>query len=263
MNLLGNLDMYLSLLKSDPMLFVVYIVFVAAAILLSLMLHEIAHGYVAYRCGDPTAKMLGRLSLNPLRHLDPIGTACMVLIGFGWAKPVPVNPRNFRNYRRDDILVSIAGIVTNFCLFLLCTALMVGLNGLIWTPEAMAANGGKLLYEQVTTYAFSRQFIDFYSHLMRMPSLMYVQWFLTLMAGMNLGLAFFNLLPIPPLDGSHLLNDLVLKDRFRFNQKFQEISRFLLLVLCVSGLLGRFLGVVTGAVEGLMVNLFVKIAGQG
>ncbi|MEG1711206.1 MAG: site-2 protease family protein [Clostridia bacterium] len=86
------------------------------AILSALILHEIAHGFVAYKCGDNTAKSLGRLSLNPLKHLDLFGTICMLIVGFGWAKPVPINPYNFRNGRKGMFLVSIAGVTTNILL---------------------------------------------------------------------------------------------------------------------------------------------------
>ena len=262
MRIFGRLESYFQLLTSDPLGFVLFVLYTAAAILPALILHECAHGYVAYRCGDPTAKMLGRLSLNPARHLDPIGTICMVLLGFGWAKPVPVNPRNFRNYRRDDLLVSIAGIVTNFCLFLLSCALAVGLNGLMWLPQVMDANGGKFMYQFVSATFLSRDAIAENSHLMRAPWLMYVQWFLTMFASINLSLAFLNLLPIPPLDGSHLLDNLVLKGQLYRNQKVLEIARFVLLVLCMSGLLGRVLSGVTGWLENAFVGLFTTIAGQ-
>ena len=99
------LDTLLSLLISLPGVF------------LALSAHEAAHGWVAYKCGDPTAKMMGRITLNPLRHLDPIGFLCMLFAGFGWAKPVPVNPNNYRNYRKDDLKVSLAGITANLILF--------------------------------------------------------------------------------------------------------------------------------------------------
>ena len=135
--MINRLQTWLDWLQSSPVEFVIYLVLLAVAVLASLTLHELAHGYVAYRCGDPTAKMLGRLTLNPLKHLDPFGAACLVLLGFGWAKPVPVNPRNFQNYRRDDFMVSIAGIAVNLTLFILSTALLVGLNSFIWTEEAL------------------------------------------------------------------------------------------------------------------------------
>ena len=120
MGILNRLQLWWNWLTTDPLGFALYLLYFAVSVLLTLILHEIAHGYVAYRCGDPTAKMLGRLSLDPRRHLDPLGTLCLVFLGFGWAKPVPVNPRNFKgNYRRDDFLVSVAGITVNLTLFIL------------------------------------------------------------------------------------------------------------------------------------------------
>ena len=122
-------------MRSDPIGFFQFMLYRAPAVLLALILHEIAHGYVAYRCGDPTARDAGRLSLNPLRHLSLIGTLMMFLAGVGWAKPVPVNPNNLRHGRQDDFLVSIAGVTVNFILFTLATVLMCALQGLIWKPE--------------------------------------------------------------------------------------------------------------------------------
>ena len=100
----------LDYLQKDPMGFLLFMLYRAPAVLLALTFHEVAHGYVALRCGDPTAKLMHRLSLNPIKHMDPIGTASMFLLGFGWAKPVPVNPNNFKHGRRDDLLVSLAGV---------------------------------------------------------------------------------------------------------------------------------------------------------
>ena len=109
-------------LSADPSGTLITLAYIAVCILFSLILHECAHGWVALKCGDPTAKMLGRLTLNPAKHLDPVGTICMVFLRVGWAKPVPINPRNFRKFRRDYILVSLAGIVTNL---LLCLASLI------------------------------------------------------------------------------------------------------------------------------------------
>ena len=145
MGILNRLQSWMQWFTSDPAGFILYLLYFAASVLLTLTLHEIAHGYVAWKCGDPTAKMLGRLSLDPRRHLDPLGTLCLVFLGFGWAKPVPVNPRNFQNYRRDDFLVSIAGITVNLTLFLLSLALAVGFNGLLWKPEVISFYGAKEL----------------------------------------------------------------------------------------------------------------------
>ena len=90
---------------------------------LSLSVHEVCHGYAAYKMGDPTAKMMGRLTLDPKKHLDPIGFLCMIFFGFGWAKPVPVNPRNFDNYKKGIRFVSIAGPLSNFTLMFIAILL--------------------------------------------------------------------------------------------------------------------------------------------
>ena len=152
----------LKLLINDPFTFIL----LAIPLLYSVILHELAHGWVAYRMGDPTAKRLGRLSLNPLRHLDPIGTLMLFLFGFGWAKPVPVNFSNLHNTRKGLILVSSAGIITNMLLAFLAFFLYRFL-----APEPSGVLSTLLYY----------------------------------LAQINIILASFNLIPIPPLDGSKIL----------------------------------------------------------
>lgn len=147
------------------------------AILLALTVHEFAHGFVAFRCGDTTARDAGRLTLNPIAHLDPLGTLMMIgtyffkFIPFGWAKPVPINPMNFGNPKRDIMLVSLAGPVSNILLALLC-------GGIIRILEKFVLNA--VLGTDLGN-------------------------FLTSLMMINLGLAFFNLIPVPPLDGSKVL----------------------------------------------------------
>ena len=102
-------------------------------VLLSLSLHECAHGYVAYKCGDPTARNMGRLSLNPMRHLDPVGFGCMLLVGFGWANPVPVNTRYFRKPKRDMALTALAGPLANLSLAFLAVPCYLGLLNLLYS----------------------------------------------------------------------------------------------------------------------------------
>ena len=221
------------MLQSDPVGFILYLFNLLVTVLLSLILHEVAHGYVAYRCGDATAKWMGRLSLDPRKHLDPIGTICMLLFGIGWAKPVPVNPRNFRNYRRDDFLVFIAGIVTNLSLFLLCTALLVGVN-------------------KVTG-----DVLDVMAH----PWLQYVQRFLLSMATFNLSLAVFNFLPIPPLDGYHIFNDLLFRGRFQLSGQAFRVAQVVLLLLCFSGLLSELLYIINTNVFNAVLHFFLMMTG--
>ena len=105
-------------LIADPRGVLLFFLLALPGRLLAISAHEAAHGWVAARCGDPTARLMGRVSLNPLKHFDLVGTICLLLFGFGWAKPVPVNPNNFRNYRSDDLKVSLAGITMNLLLFL-------------------------------------------------------------------------------------------------------------------------------------------------
>lgn len=152
----------LGLLVNNPIAFVL----IAVPLMYAIIFHELAHGYVAYRLGDPTAKQLGRLSLNPLRHLDPLGTLMLFIVGFGWAKPVPVNFNYIRDYRLGMILVSSAGIITNMILAFLAL----------------------LLYS-----------------LLDLPQSGIFTLVLVIFAKINIILAAFNLIPIPPLDGSKIL----------------------------------------------------------
>ena len=118
---------YISSLFTDPLATLGFFLLAFPGRILAISAHEFAHAWMADKCGDPTARMYGRLTLNPLKHLDLVGTLMMLLLGFGWAKPVPVNPYNFRNYRKDDLKVSLAGITMNLILFLagFCGALFV------------------------------------------------------------------------------------------------------------------------------------------
>src|SRR5262245_55379834 len=162
---------------------------VAAPVLLfSMVAHEYAHGYAALKQGDPTAHQLGRLTWNPIKHIDPFMTVLLPLLTFfgsggsfifGGAKPVPVMPRNYRNYKRGDIIVSLAGIGANIVLAIVCAILIIVL-GLIGKSLAVAANTLAIL-----------------QHMM-VGGIIF-----------NLVLAVFNLLPIPPLDGSHVMKYLL------------------------------------------------------
>ncbi len=154
------------------------LVLLIPVILLALTIHELAHGYVAYRLGDPTAKYAGRLTLNPLVHLDPIGTIMLFLVHFGWAKPVPVDPRYFANPKRDMLRVALAGPAANM--------ILAFLSGLV------------IRFVRVYPYYFEGSF---------MGETFVGMMFLSLQ--INLALAIFNMLPIPPLDGSKVLYGLL------------------------------------------------------
>ncbi|MDL2206789.1 site-2 protease family protein [Eubacteriales bacterium OttesenSCG-928-N13] len=188
--------------------------------LFSLSFHEAGHAYIAYRCGDPTAYMLGRMTLNPVKHIDPIGFLLLCTVRFGWAKPVPVNPRNYKNYRKDDIKVSLAGICGNLLLVLISTIL---LTLLIWFMSATGINNQVLHYARVMLGMF---------------------------ISTNIILACFNLLPIPPLDGYHVLNDLILKRPLFSSYNAQRVGQVLILVLIVSGVTGEYLAFMESSITG-------------
>lgn len=271
----NRIELYIEWLRTDPLDFVIYMVYTWGVILISLILHECAHGYIALKCGDPTAKMLGRLSLNPLRHLDPIGTLCMFLMGFGWAKPVPVNPRNFRDYRRDDFFVSIAGIVTNLTLCIVSIVLATVVHCFLWENNFIvmfrdvygSAEGLLNVFgtgeasEYALAIAYGASFEGF-EPFMQNGWLLYVQRFLLLMADVNLSLALFNLLPIPPLDGYHILNDTILGGKLNLGGQTFRIAQIAMIMLVMSGLLDTVL--ITGSefVGSALVRTIMMIGGQ-
>jgi Zn-dependent protease len=175
------------------------IVFQIIVFLMAISVHESAHAWMANRCGDPTAKMLGRITLNPIKHIDPIGTLVLPLIGvfsgagiFGWAKPCPVTPENFRDKIRGDIYTTIAGPVSNLILVSLATVLLMLIAQ--FSPE----DGRAIIQVFAQGYVVGEG-----------SFLVPIVWFLYTMIGLNVLLFVFNLLPIPPLDGSHVFRHLL------------------------------------------------------
>jgi len=173
--------------------------------LLAITLHEVAHGYVAERFGDPTARLLGRLNLNPLRHLDPIGTIAIFVFGFGWARPVPINAGNFRRPRRDMIWVALAGPLVNLLLAVLSALLLKGVD-LIGRTDL----GGYDYFPQIAT-----------------P--------LQMMAGfslyINVVLGIFNLIPLPPLDGGRILTGILPEKQANWVSRLEPFGFVLILFL--------------------------------
>jgi len=167
-------------------------------LLYSVIIHEVAHGWVAEKMGDTTARWLGRITLNPIKHLDPIGTLMLLLFGFGWAKPVPVNFSNLRDYRKGMILVSAAGITANITLAFLALLIM-RMN--IFSPWGIMTD------------------------------------ILSVLARINMILAAFNLIPIPPLDGSKILMGFV-SNRAQYQlMQLEPYGMFIIIGLLFFGLL--------------------------
>lgn len=191
-------------------------------LLLALTFHEFAHGYAAALMGDNTARYSGRLSLNPMDHLDLWGTLCLLFFRFGWAKPVPINPQNFKNHKKGIIVVSLAGPAANFLLAFVSGILMALLSK-FFTASKIAIFFFEILY--------------FCMH-------------------MNVGLMIFNLIPIPPLDGSKILMEFIpYRYRYRMYQ-LERFSGFILLLLVWTGILNPVLGYL----RNIVINLIMLVA---
>lgn len=202
----------LKLLTNDPVAFVILVI----PLLYSVVIHEVAHGWVAYRMGDPTAKWMGRLSLNPLKHLDVVGTIMLFIAGFGWAKPVPVNLNNIPNRRKGLVFVSSAGILANI-LFAFAALLVYRIPGL---PSA--GPGAVILFT---------------------------------IAHINITLASLNLIPIPPLDGSKILMGLASGNLRYLLARIEPYGFFILIGLLYLGLLDSFIGFFRGILVVLIKAL--------
>jgi Zn-dependent protease len=178
----------------------------APPFLLALTFHELAHGYVAYVLGDPTAKNAGRLTMNPLKHLDPYGVLAFIILKIGWAKPVPVNPRYFKNPQKDLLLVALAGPVSNVFLALLSALLLKVALFAPFLPSFLLNPLGYILMASI--------------------------W-------INVMLAVFNLLPIPPLDGSKILMGFLSPQHAEKYARMEPYTIIVLLLLFAVGILGK------------------------
>lgn len=176
------------------------------AILIAIIFHELAHGYIAYVLGDNTAKDLGRLTLNPIKHIDPFGLLAMILFKFGWAKPVPVNPNNFKDPNKGMFFVSLAGPFSNFVIAILATLILKIIT---------------LLSSNINEYIL----IIFY----------YMIWF-------NIMLGVFNLVPLPPLDGSKIVMSLFPEKFSNFMMKNERYFYIVTLLLIGSNVVSKIIG---------------------
>jgi len=213
---------------------IVSVVFQMIAFLFAISVHESAHAWTANRCGDPTARMLGRVSLNPARHIDPVGTIVMPLIalftGFpviGWAKPTPVDPRNFKNPVADDILTSVAGPVSNF---LVATSAVV----VMFVIAKTSVEGHGLVQSMPFAYHMGSAGVGGSSFLAPLTLFLYELMLI------NVVLGVFNLIPVPPLDGSHVLRHF-LSESVRRAYDAMGIFGLLALVYLGGNLLSRLI----------------------
>lgn len=202
--------------------------YILPAIIIGLTVHEWAHAYAAYRLGDPTARNMGRMTLNPIAHIDPIGFIMLLLVGFGWAKPVPINSRNFKHFKRDDIIVSLAGITMNILVAFVFSFIYVAgfLKWGLGTNEAFTSIIGSII-------------------------------------SINLALAIFNLIPIYPLDGSHVAESLLMHKIPRVFWFLRQYGQFILLALLLTNIVSTVLGyLISGITSGFfsvaawVINLF-------
>ena len=217
-NILLILDKIIELLLTLPI------------VVIALVVHECAHGFIAYKLGDPTAKRMGRLTLNPIKHLDPIGALCMLILHFGWARPVPINPMYFKNPKVGMALSSLAGPVSNMILAFIGSFFYVLSN--------------KLTY--LIVYSAQVTVLDI--------PLSYVNDFFELFIVLNLSLAIFNLIPLPPLDGSRILS-IFLPQRAYFGmmryERYIGIG-FMVVLLVDSYFLG---GYIPGAISTIVLSI--------
>lgn len=208
----------LTLLQTNPIIALAFIIGLTAAI----TIHEFAHALIAYRLGDPTAKLAGRLTLNPASHLDPIGTIALLIVGIGWGKPTPFDPFNLRNIKRDSALISVAGAISNFIL-----AIVLALPYLAFYFTGNLSLTINSIYQVISI----------------------IIW-------INLILGVFNLIPVHPLDGFKVLAGLLPRDWYYDFIQTERYGIFILLFLLITGAVGKILFPIVSSLFSLLIPGF-------
>ncbi|QEE27185.1 site-2 protease family protein [Terriglobus albidus] len=226
---------------------VLLILFEFVVLVFAFCIHEAAHAWMANRLGDPTARMLGRITLNPVKHIDPFGSVIMPLIAMfyhmpliGWAKPTPVTPRNFKNYKRDDILVTLAGPASN--LFVATSSLLL----LLIIKHATADGGRSVLTAVMVAFRIPQASTE------GLPALFPIALLLYFGVLINLSLFVFNLIPLPPLDGSKVLRHFL---PYSVLETYDRIGMFSILILMFLG--GRLISIGLNPLLGTFNSLLL------
>jgi Zn-dependent protease len=231
----------------------VNIVFQLIVFLFAISFHESAHAWMANRCGDPTARMLGRISLNPIKHIDPVGTVVLPLFAMltglpvlGWAKPTPVDPRNFRNQVRDDILTAIVGPISNF--------VVAGGALLVLLLIALTSQVGSAIVNIIPyVYPNHLEVLATQTNSLLMPTSLLLYDLMVI----NIVLAVFNLIPVPPLDGSHVLRHFLPAPMLRAYDTVGWLG-LIALVYFGGGLLGRLIYPVLGLFQSVLHSVTTR-----
>ena len=209
----------------SPMDWVMYTLIILPGIVIGISFHEFAHAWVANRCGDSTPKYQNRVTINPAAHIDPIGFVALLFIGFGWGKPVMINPNNFEKPRRDELLVALAGVTLNLILAFLFMAVL------------------RLLFQFALGFMLSELGMILYS-------------IIDSIVRINIVLMIFNLLPIPPLDGFNVITQLFNLRNTEFYYRVYDKGFIILMVLILFNVTGRILSPAVDGVYNVLVGMF-------
>lgn len=209
--------------------YIIYKIIMIPMVLIALMFHELAHGFVSIKLGDPTPKLQRRMTLNPLAHLDPIGTILMIFTGFGWAKPVEINPRYYKDPKKGMALTALAGPVANFLLSIIAM-LIYGVFFVIYAKTGIFASS---IY---TIKILMERFVQ-----------------------LNLCFMVFNFIPIPPLDGSRVLGIFLSNSAYFKLQQYERYSFMLIILLSAVGAFDYIIGDGVGIVFNAMLNIYKKL----